>query len=154
MSDQYTPPRPVGTPPGAIPGTPRDDFARTSVNVGVPPSRPVESGGGFGTGMLVAGVFVVIAILAFFIFGDRFSSTPRPDAAPSVAVENNNAPAADPAPAPAVVPDAAPAEPVPAPATPTPDTGTADPVVPAPDAGTADPVVPAPDAAPPVTTNP
>ncbi len=142
MSDQYTPPRPVGTTPGAIPGAPRDEYTRTSVNVGTQPSRPVDSGSGFGTGMLVAGVFVVIAILAFVVFGDRFGSTPTPDASPSVAIENNNAPAADTAPAPAVVPDAAPADPAPA-----------DPV-PAPDTGTADPVVPAPDAAPPVTTNP
>ncbi|TAG10924.1 MAG: hypothetical protein EAZ40_17475 [Rhodobacterales bacterium] len=139
MSDQYTPPRPIGTTPGTIPGTPRDEYTRTSVNVGVPPSRPVDSGSGFGTGMLVAGVFVVIAILAYVVLGDRFGSTPTPDTAPSVAIENNNAPAAAPAPAPTIVPDSAPAEPAPAPA---------------PDTGTADPVVPAPDAVPPVPANP
>jgi hypothetical protein len=132
MSDQYTPPRPVGTTPGTIPGAPREEYTRTSVNVGTPPSRPVDSGSGFGTGMLVAGVFVVIAILAYVVFGDRIGSTPTPDTAPSVAIENNNAPAADTAPAPTVVPDAAPA----------------------PETGIADPVVPAPDAVPPVTTNP
>ncbi|WP_309663410.1 hypothetical protein [Tabrizicola sp.] len=133
MSDPNIPPRPVtpgtvGTTAGVAPGAARDEYTRTNIHVQAPAGRAVDSGGGLGTGMLVAGVFVVIAILAYVVFGDRIGSNTTGDTAPSVSIENNNTPAADPAPAPAPVPDAAPADPAPAP-----DTGAADPVAPTPD---------------------
>ncbi len=138
MSDQYTPPRSSPVNPGDKPAAPRDEYTRTNIHVENPPVRPGDSSGGFGTGMLVAGVFVVIAIIAYVVFGDRMGSGPTADPAPSVSIENNNA--AEPVPA----PDAAPAAPAPAP-----DTGTV-----APDPVAPDPVVPAPDAAPVAPANP
>jgi hypothetical protein len=119
MADPYIPPRP-GAP---ISGT---EQSRTTVNIDTPVGRSSrDSGNGFGTGMLVAAVFVVVGILAFAFYGNSDSAVSAPATAPDVTIENNNAPAAT-APEP-VAPDAAPAEP----ASPVPDAGTAQPVAPA-----------------------
>ena len=123
MPDPIIPTR-AGTITASVP---REEYTRTNVNVGGPTDRTVESSGGLGTGMLVAGVFVVIALLAIFMFNDRNGDANNSD--PSVSIENTNVPAADPAPAPA------PVAPAPAPA-PVPDTGTVAPVLPAPDPAT------------------
>lgn len=132
MADPIIPTRAGTTATGIPSGVPRDDYTRTNVNVGAPGYGAVESRSGYGTIMLVAGVLVVIAILALFMFGDRGNDGQTP--ASDVTIDNTNVPAADPAPAPVVEPDPAPA-PAPAPADPilVPDTGTADPVLPAPD---------------------
>jgi hypothetical protein len=149
MSDPYKTPRsidPTTSAPGVPPRTPGDDYSRTNVRVDSGSSVPARSGSGFATGLMVALVFVVVAVLAYALVGDGDDAAVAPPATPDVAIQNNAAPAADPAaPAPdAVAPDAtAPAEP--------------DAVAPeavAPDAGTAEPVAPAPDAAPAAPANP
>ncbi len=138
MSDPSIPSRPVapglvGTPSGVAPGAPRSDYSRTTVNVESPVSRPVKSGNGFSTGLMVALAFVVVAILAYSVLGNRDSAVTTPDTVPAVSIENNAAPA----PAPdAVAPDAV-----------VPDAAT-------PDAPAADPAAPAPDAAPAAPANP
>ena len=126
MSDQYT-------PPGTTTITSRPDPYRSDVRVEIPTTAAPEaapSESGFGTGMLVAAVFVVIAVIAAAIFSNRDGfGTGAGVAPPAVTIENNVAPA-DVAPAPA-----APA-PVPAPEV-------VDPVAPVPDTGAAQPAVPA-----------
>jgi len=131
MSDPNFPTDPTRVA-AATPGTPRDEYNRTSFTGGNTTVRPEPSNNGVGTGMLVAGVFVVLGIIALFMFTGR--DEPVPGASPDVSIENTNVPAADPAPAPGVVPDPAPT-PAPSPADPipVPDTGTADPVLPTPD---------------------
>jgi ribonuclease E len=150
MSDQYTPPGSAPPISGVVPGAARDEYTRTSVHVEAPAERRPSSGGGFGTGLLVAAVFVVVALLAYAIFSGRDGESVVPASSPEVSIENNNAPAADaPAPAPDV---AAPADTAPAPDATAPDAVAPDAV--APDAGTVDPVAPAPDAAPVAPANP
>ncbi len=140
MSDQYTPPN----PPGYAGEKPRYT-GRSEL-----PPRPVvqETSAGFGTGMLVALVFVVLAILAVAVFGYNSTNLQPASNAPAVSIQNNAAPAsgatADPAPA-------NPAAPAPA------DTiapSVADPAAPAPDTGA---TAPKPDTvapAPPAPANP
>jgi hypothetical protein len=144
MADPYKPPRPVNIDetagaPGLPPRTPGDDYTRTSVRVDAAPSIPARSGSGFGTGLMVALVFVVVAVLAFALLGNGDDADVVPAATPDVTIQNS-APPAEPAadpPAPdAVAPDAVAPEAV------------------APDAGTAEPVAPAPDAAPAAPANP
>lgn len=132
MSDQYT-------PPGTTTITSRPDPYRSDVRVEIPSTAapaaaPSESG--FGTGMLVAAVFVVIAVIAAAIFSNRDAiGTGSGVTPPGVTIENNVAPADPVAPA-EVVPAPTAPQPVPAPEV-------VDPVVPVPDTGTAQPAVPA-----------
>ena len=141
MSDPYIPPRPVapgvaGTTTGIASGTPGGEYTRTNVNVVSPAAK---SGNGFATGLMVAMVFVVVAILAYSFLGNRDDDGTVLETTPNVSIENN--------PAPAAVPQAA------APVAVVPDTATPEPVAPdiaTPDAATPDPVAPAPDAAAPV----
>lgn len=139
MSDPYIPPRP-GTPGtvapglagpqvGASPGLPRGEYTRTNVNVGSP---AVKSGNGFATGLMVALVFVVVAILAYSFLGSREDDPAGLESTPSVSIENNAAPAADAVVPDAIAPDATAPEAV-APDAATPDAATPDPAVPAPD---------------------
>jgi hypothetical protein len=130
MSDQYIPPTRPAFTPGAVP--PAAEPYRSSVHVEVPQAR--EAGSGFGTGMLVAMVFVVVAILAAVVFGYNRSVLPVSDGVPAVTIENNAAPAPA-APAPMVADPVAPAAPAAPPV--------AEPATPAPDAGTAAPAAPA-----------
>lgn len=132
MSDQYIPPR-----SGAA-AAPYGESTRTNIHIATPrttaPRDPVvkSEGGGFASGLLVAAVFAVIALLAFALLGgDGANTAPEP----SVPVEAPGDPIPDASPA-DPVPDAIPADPV----VPVP----ADPVVPVP----ADPDLPAPQAAP------
>jgi len=137
MSDPYIPPRPgtapLGSPLGTVPGT---EHNRTTINQGGP-QHPVAIPGrsGFGTGMLVAAVFVVVAIMAYAIFGNSDRSVPAPVTAPAATIDNSSpattapdavTPAPDPAPLDAT-PDA-PAVPEPA----VPEPAVPDPAVPAP----------------------
>lgn len=110
MADPYLPPRPGGST------TAGGEQARTSIRVDTPSAKS----GGMGTGLLVAGVFAIVAILAFVVFG-RDGGGPDIGAAggnvPAVSIENNAAPAApvaDPAPAAPVPAPVAPADPAPA----------------------------------------
>ena len=138
MSDPYLPPNPAAVQmPAAEPyrNRPRD----------MPPPGTVKpASSGFGTGMLVAMVFVVVAVLAAALYYPR--DVANPDSGP-VVIENDNTtlvPAAD-ATAPAVAtPDAS------APAIAAPDAGAPAVVVPDPTAPTAT----TPDAAAPATTDP
>lgn len=147
MADPYTPPRPgtpdtvtpglAGTPSGVAPGAPRGEYTRTNVNVESP---AVKSGNGFATGLMVALVFIVVAILAYSFLGNRDDDGTALETTPDISIENNAAPApAEDAVAPdavapdAATPDAAAPEAV-APDTATPDATTPDPVAPAPDA--------------------
>ena len=147
MSDQYT-------PPGANPYTTRTDPNRPDVAVNVAPTiKPAQSG--FGSGILVAVVFVVVAIIAAAVFSNR-DVFGRSDAPAGVSIENNVAPAATPAPDAAVAnPEAPAAGTAPAavePAEPAPAASA--PAEPAPAApAAADPATPAP-AAPAAPANP
>ncbi len=138
MSDQYTPPSPK--PYVAATGPYRADV-RVEVAPPAAPSAafnaPRETG--FGSGILVAAVFVVVAIIAAAIFSNR-DAIGASDAAPNVTIENTVAPAesaapADPVPAPAPAAEPAP-EPAPAPEV-------VDPVVPPAEAATPEPAAPA-----------
>ena len=133
MSDQYTPP---GAKPYSVrPDTSRPDLSRPDVRVNVSSTAPpvaAPSDTGFGSGILIAVVFVVVAIIAAAVFSNRdMFGTGAGDATPGVTIENNVAPVENAAPA-AVAP--APADPAPA---------VVDPVTPAPDAAAPEPVVPA-----------
>ena len=70
MSDQYTPPTQMPVRPTlASMGL---DSRRDAEFRAVPePPIPRTNGGGFGTGLLVAGVFVVVAIIAAAVFSNR-----------------------------------------------------------------------------------
>ena len=146
MSDQYTPPKqPPYTRGTYVPGAPN--------GTEVPPSvAPIETGL-FGTGMLVALAFVVVAILAAAVFSYNRSAGVPAGTAPGVTIQNNTtAPAASgTTPSAAKTPDvAAPAITAPdatAPATTTPDTA-------APAPSTTAPAKPAPSATSPDTTKP
>lgn len=74
-----------------------------------PPFRripaPTDSGSGFGTGLLVAAVFVVVGILAYVFYAPEDANVPATAPAPA-AVESTTNPAPEAA-APAIVPDAA-----------------------------------------------
>lgn len=151
MSDQYVPPQPPVYTPGAVP-TAADPY-RNAARPELPPIAPVKSGGsGFGAGILVAAVFVVVAILAGAIYGYTQNYGPiggtAPAAQPAVTIQNNAAPAAP------VAADPAPTAPAPAPAVPaTPPV--ADPVAPPAAPVPADPVTPPvgdPPATPPAGT--
>lgn len=133
MSDQYTPP---GAKPYSVrPDPTRPDPSRPDVRVNVSSTSPpaaAPSDTGFGSGILIAVVFVVVAIIAAAVFSNRdMFGTGAGDATPGVTIENNVAPVENAAPA-AVAP--APADPAPA---------VAEPVTPAPDAAAPEPVVPA-----------
>jgi len=140
MSDQYTPQRPTtALRTTAIPGS--ESYNR-DVRVEVAPATPT-GGGGFSTGMLVAIVFVVVAVMAAVIFSNRDSmGFGSGTTAPDVSIENNVAPAADP-PAAISVDPVAPAETAIEPVAPEP--------APAPEVAPADPATPA---APVLPTNP
>ena len=148
MSDQYTPPgaKPYSVrPDSSRPDPSRPDLSRPDVRVNVSSTAPpvaAPSDTGFGSGILIAVVFVVVAIIAAAVFSNRdMFGTGAGDATPGVTIENNVAPVENAAPA-AVAP--APADPAPAvaePATPAPEV--VDPVTPAPDAAAPEPVVPA-----------
>ena len=136
MSDQYnsqrpTPPRPttVGTGP-TIPGA---DPYRSGVRVDVSNTAPAR--GGLSTGLLVAIVFVVVAIIAAAVFSNRDAFGIGTDGTPDVSIENNNAAPVDAAPAAAT------------PAVDAPAATTVDPVAPTPaparDPAPAEPATPA-----------
>lgn len=141
MADPFTPLNaPVASGADPYRPTTRTDTAAAAMPNRVQP----ESVGGFGAGMLVVAVFVVVAILAAMVYSNRdyFFSPAADDAVPAsggsnITIENNAAPAAD---APATAPGVAPSTP-PAPA--------ADPVVPAPEA-----TAPAPAPQPAAPANP
>ncbi len=129
MSDQYnsqrpTPPRPSAVGTGqTLSGT---EPSRSDVRVDV--SSPPLARGGFSTGLLVAIVFVVVAIIAAAVFGNRDAFGVGDGGSPDVSIENNST---------------APVEAVPAetaPATDAPAATTVDPVAPTP--------APAPEPAP------
>ncbi len=127
MSDQSTPPRPTIAAAATEPYR-----SNTNVRVEVPPGP--SPAGGFSTGILVAAVFVVVAIIAAAVFSNRDVFGIGTTDAPAISIENNTAPAAAaPAPAATVVDPVAPANPAPAPAV----------VDPAPDAAPAAPMAPA-----------
>lgn len=147
MSDPYLPPNPLSanptTAPRLSPRPPGDDYSRTNVRIEPGPPVAVRSDSGFGTGLMVALVFVVVALLAYALVGNREDAAP---VSPELAIENDGSPEADVTVPDAVAPDAV------APDAVAPD-ATAPDVV-APDTGTADPVTPAPDAAPAAPANP
>ena len=93
MSDQYT-------PPGANPYPARTDSYRPDVAVNVAPttaSPAAPSESGFGSGILVAVIFVVVAIIAAAVFSNR-DVFGQSDAPAGVSIENNVAPASTAAP--------------------------------------------------------
>lgn len=113
------PPRPGAIPPAPLAGTNRPPNANTNVRIDTPMRK---SGSGFGTGLMVAAVFAVLAVIAYLVLGDTDTAGPV-GSAPSVNIENNTAPAPTPAPTPAPAPAPAPAAPAPvepAPAQPAP----------------------------------
>ncbi len=127
MSDPYTtPPQTSARPTVAAPGyDPQPATYRPD-----PAVAPRRGDGGFSTGLLVAIVFVVVAIIAAAVFSNRdmfgIGLGVTPVTTPGESAVEPIAPAAtepaepatpDPALAPAPV-DAAPAEPAPAPAQP------------------------------------
>ena len=152
MSDQYTPP---GTNPYTTRTDPNRPDSRVDVNVSSAPTSG-RSESGFGSGILVAVVFVVVAIIAAAVFTNRdMFDTNSGTSAPGVTIENNVAPAdaaspaADPAPA-------APADAAPATAAPAADTAPAVPET-APAVDSAEPAAPdaaAPTPAPAAPANP
>lgn len=135
MSDQYipprtTPPRATTTVPGADPYRTTAEPYRDPLNRDLPPPVTPSSPSGLGSGMLVAAVFVVVAIIAAAVFGNRDMFGGDAVDAPVVPAESTIAPAEttiDPvAPAPTAVDPAV----------------TPDPAAPAPDAGTTQPAAP------------
>lgn len=123
MADPYLPPNPA---PVGQDRTPRDTiYTEKTTTREVPASTDRTSA--FGTGMLVALVFVIVAILAAVLYqrSDPVVQQPAPAAETAPAATVDPVAPAEPAPAPAetaVEPDA-PAEPVPpAPAPPAADT--------------------------------
>jgi hypothetical protein len=87
MSDQYANRNP-STP---VPGAPT---YRTTINADAPQTVVArEPGGSFGTGMLVALVFVVVAIIAAAIYGTRDTTVVAPPAATEPAAVEPAAPA-------------------------------------------------------------
>ena len=154
MSDPYIPPRPgttgaSGVAPNVNAGRGtyprRDDFNRTDPNG----TRPVESGGGFGTALVVAIVFVVVAALAYSLLGNRTDTVADPAVAPASEVAPDSV-APDAAAPDALAPDGVTPEAV-APDAAAPDAIAPDAVAPdaaAPDATELAPATPAP------TTNP
>ncbi len=141
MADPYLPPQPGSYDPGRNPRDPAQTSnpgqTRVTTNIHADPNRQIPSAddrrGGFSTGIMVALVFVVVAILAAVLY----SVSDVDDAViPTTTIENNNT-------------DPAPSAPADAPAT-TPDTT-------APDAATPDATAPdatAPDATAPDATAP
>lgn len=108
MSDQYAP----QTPPAYRPGMEPDRNLRTDHPV--PPIQQVQVSSGFGTGAMVAGVFVVVALLAFAFYSPGDAPAPASEinidntapAAPAVAPDAPAATVVEPAAPEAVVPDA------------------------------------------------
>ncbi|MES2664957.1 MAG: hypothetical protein V4712_02590 [Pseudomonadota bacterium] len=136
MSDQYAP----QTPPVHRPGMDPDRNLRTDPPG--PPIQQVQVSSGFGTGAMVAGVFVVVGLLAFAFYSPGDAPAPATTPASEINIDNS-APAA-----PAVTPDA-PAATVVEPAAPeavAPDAVAPDAV--APDAVAPDATAPAAPAAP------
>jgi hypothetical protein len=111
MSDPIQPPRPGAIPPAPLAGTNRPPNANTNVRIDTPMRK---SGSGIGTGLMVAAVFVVLAVIAYLVLGDTDTAGPV-GSAPSVNIENNTAPAPIPAPTPSPAPAPLPADPAPAP---------------------------------------
>jgi len=143
MSDQNSPLRP--TPPR--PATAAGEGYRSDVRIDT--TAPPRSGGGFTTGVLVAIVVAVIAIMAAVLLGngDRFGLGSG-GTSDGLTIENNVAnPPAD---APATVAPVAPATPD------VPDTSVplGAPDIPAAPVPAPDPVPPAPAPAPAPTANP
>ena len=152
MADPYLPPQPGSYEQGrnprdpAQPGTPGQ--TRVTNNVHTEPNRQIpvadDRRGGFSTGIVVALVFVVVAILAAVLYSGSDATDTVPVGG-TTTIENNNvdpAPSA-PADAPAAVPDATTA--------PAPDAATPDAVAPdatAPDATAPDAAAPAEPVAP------
>jgi hypothetical protein len=157
MSDPYKTPRsidPTTSAPGVTPRVPGDDYSRTNVRIDSAPPIAVRSGSGFGTGLMVALVFVVVAVIAYALVGNRDDAGPVPPATSDVTIENNAAPADPAAETPstdALAPDTA------APDATAPDAAAPDaaPDTIAPEATEpAAPEAPAPDAAPAAPANP
>ena len=150
MSDQYVPQKQPSPGPGAyVPGSQPNATQ-------MPPVEPVRSSGGLGSGMLVALVFVVVAVLAAAIFS--FNRSTVVPAATGVTIQNNaaSAPAATDTTAPAATAPAvtAPATTAPAKA-PAPATTAPDATAPAAPSTTAPATAaPAPSATKPDTTTP
>jgi len=144
MADQYVPPTRVNPLyPGVTPtgDAINPDGRSDRINPDRPTNVRVEQSSGFGTGLMVAIVFVVVAGLAYAFYNPSSSTTNQGD----LTIEQNAAPAP-------VIPDAnpgvdAPLVPLADPAVPS----VADPKVPS----VADPAVPsvADPATPPVTTD-
>ena len=78
MSDQYSPAKPPPYAPGAyVPGS--QPF-RTEA----PPTAPVgDTGTGFGAGLLVALVFIVVALMAAAISSYNANNMPATSAVPA-----------------------------------------------------------------------
>lgn len=148
--DPANPSTPLGTDP--LSSDPRLNPANSQDPRAVDNRNIVESRSA-GSGVLIAAVVLVLAIIAYFVFapGTDTAVTPTDDT-----VTTEPATPTDPAaPAPDATAPAAPADP----ATPAPDaTAPADPAMPAPDAtapeAPADPATPAPDATAPADPAP
>jgi hypothetical protein len=95
MSDDYrnTGPTVPGASPASYDGRPSTDPASQSQYRRIP--EPVNSGSGFGTGLLVAAVFVVIAVLAYAFYAPRNADVPATGATPAATEDGGTAPAAD-----------------------------------------------------------
>ena len=134
MSDPYIPNTSSTQTPGA------DRYGNPTR--AVPPTVSVQQSGGsgFGTGAMVAIVFVIVALLAAVFLYPRSGAD---IGQPAVTIENDNGAAVDTAP---VAPDAAPVDPA-APAATAPDAAVPEAV--APDAAAPDAAAPVAPAAPP-----
>lgn len=144
MADPYLPPQPGSYDPGRNPRDPAQTSnpgqTRVTNNISTEPNRQIPASddrrGGFSTGIMVALVFVVVAILAAVLYSGSDGTGADDAVMPTTTIENNNT-------------DPAPSAPADAPAT-TPDTT-------APDAATPDATAPdatAPDATAPDATAP
>lgn len=108
-------------PRGNPPPHPASDPTRAGVDPARVDNRTIVQSRSSGTGVMIAAVVIILAIIAYFVFGNS-GPTPGPDAPPPPAATEPaptapapatpTPPAAEPAPAPT---QPAPAEPAPAP---------------------------------------
>lgn len=125
MSDQYTPPKPIPSPMRPTISGASTDPHRSDYRAEGPTVTPAKTGG-FSTGILIAIVFVVIAVMAAVLLGNRDMGGTDDSLIPVGGMSSGDpgtpvqptgdpvAPAPEPAPAPA--PTEVPANPVTPPA--------------------------------------
>ena len=155
MADPYLPPQPGSYDPGRNPRDPAQTSnpgqTRVTNNISSEPNRQIpvsdDRRGGFSTGIMVALVFVVVAILAAVLYSGSDGTATNGTDGSTTTIENNNADTAPSAPAdaPATVPDST-APDAAAPDATSPDAATPDATAPdatAPDATAPDATAPA-----------